>query len=51
MIMLGFQNTPLTYKRSYIVTINNGCNTPETDDTNPALKEVNPVLYQTLIVK
>ena len=34
-----------------IVTITNGCNTPDTDDTNPFLKEVNQVLYKTLIEK
>lgn len=32
-----------------IVTITNGCNTPDTDDTNPFLKEVNQVLYKALI--
>jgi CubicO group peptidase (beta-lactamase class C family) len=34
-----------------IVTITNGCNTLDSDDTNPFLKEVNHVLYQTLIAK
>jgi D-alanyl-D-alanine carboxypeptidase len=32
-----------------IVTITNGCKTPDTDDTNPFLKEVNQVLYKALI--
>lgn len=32
-----------------IVTITNGCNTPDSDDTNPFLKEANQVLYNTLI--
>ena len=32
-----------------IVTMTNGCNTPNTDDTNPFLKEVNQVLYKAII--